>query len=291
MTRLSVVVPQRLLASCRASAERQDWLEGLPEHVQELTTRWALRVQSPFDNDETSAAWVAPATRRDGTEVVLKLAMPHMEGEYEIAGLRFWDGDPTVRLIDADDRLGAMVLERCIPGTALRTLRESEQDIVIASLLKRLWRVPSEPHLFRPLTDLMTFWANETIAAADRWPDPGLVRSGLDLFHELPRTATTRVLLATDLHAGNVLRAEREPWLVIDPKPFVGDQAYDATQHLFNGMPRLVAEPEPTITRFADLVGVDPARVRLWVFARAASEPRGDWADVQRLTLARKLAS
>ena len=162
---------------------------------------------------------------------------------------------------------------------------------MIAALLRRLWRAPSEPRLFRPLADLMTFWANETIAAADSWPDPGLVRSGLDLFHELPRTATTQVLLATDLHAGNVLRAEREPWLVIDPKPFVGDPAYDATQHLFNGMSRLVAEPEPTITRFADLVGVDPARVRLWVFARAAAEPREDWADVQRLTLARKLAS
>ena len=38
----------------------------------------------------------------------------------------------------------------------------------------------------------------------------------------------------TDLHAGNVVRAEREPWLVIDPKPFVGDPAYDATQHLLN---------------------------------------------------------
>src|SRR5215207_7784436 len=38
---------------------------------------------------------------------------------------------------------------------------------------------------------------------------------------ELSRSAPTDVLLATDLHAGNVLRARREPWLVIDPKPFV----------------------------------------------------------------------
>jgi streptomycin 6-kinase len=60
------------------------------------------------------------------------------------------------------------------------------------------------------------------------------------------------MLLATDLHAGNVLRAEREPWLVIDPKPFVGDPAYDATQHLFNCGARLRADPEGTISRFAD---------------------------------------
>jgi len=51
------------------------------------------------------------------------------------------------------------------------------------------------------------------------------------LFDELPRTARMNdVLLATDLHAGNVLRSERKPWLVIDPKLFIGDPAYDATQ-------------------------------------------------------------
>lgn len=99
------------------------------------------------------------------------------------------------------------------------------------------------------------------------------------------------VLLATDLHAGNVLRAEREPWLAIDPKPFAGDPAYDATQHLFNCTARLAADPDRTLGRFADLLEVDRERVRLWVFARAAAEPRDDWKDAQRLTLARKLAS
>ena len=44
------------------------------------------------------------------------------------------------------------------------------------------------------------------------------------------------MLLHTDLHAGNVLAAEREPWLAIDPKPYVGDPAYDVTQHIFNGV-------------------------------------------------------
>jgi streptomycin 6-kinase len=53
-----------------------------------------------------------------------KIGMPHMEGEHEIDGLRFWDGDPTVRLLMADDDLGAMLLERCEPGTVLRALPE-----------------------------------------------------------------------------------------------------------------------------------------------------------------------
>jgi streptomycin 6-kinase len=40
------------------------------------------------------------------------------------------------------------------------------------------------------------------------------------------------VLLCTDLHADNILAALRAPWLVIDPKPYAGDPAYDVRQHM-----------------------------------------------------------
>jgi streptomycin 6-kinase len=202
-----------------------------------------------------------------------------MEGEHELQGLRFWNGDPTVRLLEADEELGAMLIERCVPGKALRTLPESDQYMEIARLLRRLWRSPSSPHPFRRLSTPMEFWSKETVADARKWPDAGLVREGLRLFQELPRTAPPEVLLATDLHAGNVLQAEREPWLVIDPKPFVGDPAYDATQHLFNCGASLRADPDGTISRFADLLGGDQDCIRLWTFARAAAEPRDKWND------------
>jgi len=96
--------------------------------------------------------------------------------------------------------------------------------------------------------------------------------------------------LPTDLHAGNVLRARREPWLVIDPKPFVGDPAYDATQHLRNCDVRLYSDPDETIRHFADLLGMDGDRIRLWMFARAAAEPRDNWNDDALMTLARAIA-
>ena len=124
----------------------------------------------------------------------------------------------------------------------------------------------------------------------EQWPDTGLVREGLRLFEELPRNAPVEVLLATDLHAGNVLRSEREPWLVIDPKPFVGDPAYDATQHLFNCEARLRADPLSVIRRMSDLLGVDSERVRLWMFARAAAEPRDNWKNDDLTALARAIA-
>jgi streptomycin 6-kinase len=137
---------------------------------------------------------------------------------------------------------------------------------------------------------MTTRWSNETLAQADQWPDAGLVREGLNLLRELPETDSMEVLLATDLHAGNVLRAEREPWLVIDPKPFAGDPAYDATQHLLNCDARLHSDPGTTIRRLANLLHVDYESVRLWTFARVAAEPRNDWKYTGLIELARALA-
>ena len=138
---------EHLIPVCSGNPEREAWLHALPSAIDELTARWALTLGAPFTGDEVSCAWVAPAVRADGTRAVLKLGMPHMEAVHELAGLRFWNGDPTVRLLDADDALNAMLLERCEPGTHLRA-PGPEQDVVIAALLRRLWRTPHQPHPF-----------------------------------------------------------------------------------------------------------------------------------------------
>ena len=145
---ITFTIPGRLAAACRKIPERAAWLARLPETLRDLEERWSLTFVTPFDGDQVSCAWVAPVKLALGPSAVLKLGMPHMEGEQEIEGLRFWNGEPTVRLLEADDDLGAMLLERCEPGTALRMLPEPEQDLVIARLLRRLWRSPVAPHPF-----------------------------------------------------------------------------------------------------------------------------------------------
>jgi streptomycin 6-kinase len=283
-------IPARVEENARSTPAGRAWLGRLPETLRNLEARWSLTVGDPFDHEDLTGGWVAPATLSDGTPAVLKLGNPHMEGAHEIHGLRFWDGDPTVQLFAADEVCNAMLLERCLPGTTLRSRPEAEQDLVIAGLLKRLWRPPVAPHPFLPLSVMTKYWSDLTLADAEEWPHAGLVREGLRLFAELPLTAPAEVLLATDLHAGNVLRSERMPWLVIDPKPFVGDPAYDATQHLFNCVERLQSDPDGMFHRIANLLGVDHERVRLWTFARAAAEPRDDWNDEILLAIARATA-
>lgn len=284
-----MIVPAKLLANCGKTAERRAWLEKLPAAVADLIDRWSLRVGSPFQ--DATAAWVAPAVRVDGAAAVLKLSMPHMEAAQEIEGLRFWDGNPTVRLLEADEALGALLLERCEPGTALGSEPETEQDAVIAGLAKRLRQAKVSPERrFRHLSEMVAFWCEETLAQRGFWPDAALVREGLDVMQRLAAPAAWDVVLATDLHAGNVLRADREPWLVIDPKPFVGDPAYELAQHLQVCERRLHADPFRLIRRVADLAEVDAERLRLWTFARAAADPREDWRNSLWIDIARALA-
>ena len=283
-----IPIPERIVTNCSQTVDGAAWLDGLPRSIADLKQRWSLTLNPPFE-EEASCSWVAPCVRRDGTPAVLKIGLPHMEAENEIDGLLFWDGDPTVFVLEADRELNAMLLERCEPGTTLRERPENEQDQVIAKLLKRLWRALPKAHPFRPLSEMIAAWTKESVEQANRLPDAGLAKEGLHIFEGLLNDAPCDVLLATDLHAGNVLRAGREPWLVIDPKPFYGDPAYDATQHLLNCKERLRSKSSATINRFADLLDVDPERVRLWTFARLASTPAGDRHESQ--ALARRLMS
>ncbi len=96
-----------------------------------------------------------------------------------------------------------------------------------------------------------------------------LAEGGIRLLRALPRTGGGAVLLHADLHAGNVLAAEREPWLAIDPKPCIGDPACDVTRRIFNAVLIEGADAGARAARMAHLLDLDLSRIRLWLFARA----------------------
>jgi streptomycin 6-kinase len=276
--------------------ERHAWLAALPEVIRQARERWSLTIGEPFQPGGQTA-WVAPARDGAGADLVLKVAWPHPEAAHEADGLRAWAGSGAVRLHAAHDfgPSRALLLERCRPGTELSARPEPEQDTVIATLLRRLWIQPGPGHPFATLDQMCQRWAEQSerilaagqqqqqptlaapaVPAAPAALDPGLVRVGLALFRELPATADRQVLLATDLHAGNVLAAAREPWLVIDPKPHVGDPAYDPLQHMLNCDDRLRSDPRGLARRMAGLLGLDPDRVLRWLFARCVQESADD---------------
>jgi len=263
------------LHAAAVSEGRDDWFVGLPEVVRSVSERWRLTVGPPYEPGGQTA-WVAPASSPEDGAVVLKLLWRHPEATHEADGLRAWNGDGAVRLCaaaDFDDTL-ALLIERCIPGTPLTSRPEPEQDEIIAGLLRRLWRVAPNDTV-QSLQTMCDRWAGRFEAKAAARPgglDPGLAREGAALFRALPAGADRAVLLCTDLHAGNVLAAQREPWLAIDPKPHVGDPTYDALQHLLNCAGRLHADPRRLARRLAELLGLDAERLQLWLFARCVVE-------------------
>ena len=106
-------------------------------------------------------------------------------------------------------------------------------------------------------------WNTETHNTLESFPDPELATTGCAQKNHLIQTTERHVLLATDLHSGNVLKSQRKPWLVIDIKPYIGDPAYDLTQHLLNCKGRLQSKPLDTLNRLADLAEVNALRLRV----------------------------
>ena len=265
---------------------RAAWLASLPERIDELTRRWGLRLSEPF-GPGGSGSWVAPGTDSDGREIVLKLTRRHTEALHEAEGLAMLGGQAAVEMYafahlapmagaGQGGDMTALVLERCRPGTQLRWRPEAEQHGVVIDLLRSVWSLALAPdHPFRPLSEMVDDWVSRAEALLIASPgrlDRGLAREGLALFRQLSRPRPTDVLLLTDLHAGNVLSAERRPWLVIDPKPYIGDPHYDVVQHLLNCGRSLEEDPIRLLAHVADLADLDAGRVRQWLLARCVQE-------------------
>ena len=89
-------------------------------------------------------------------------------------------------------------------------------------------------------------WADRLAALPRSAPVPRrLVEQAVSLGRDFAGDpATDGVLVHTDAHYGNVLAADREPWLVIDPKPLSGDPHYEPAPLLWNRWEEVVA-PRP----------------------------------------------
>ena len=235
-----VRIPSRLAATVVAweGDSGRRWLEQVPRLVAEVAEAWDLEV-GPALEPGGNISWVAPARRRsDGLEAVLKVQHPHPESAPEASGLSAWAGDGAVRLFAQDPMRCALLLERCRPGTALLEEAGSRAAVTAGAALGARLHLVEAPVGLPTLAAVLATWADELEARLARRPlaDPGLGRRALSTMRDRPATSRA-VLLHGDLNPTNVLAAEREPWLAIDPKPMLGDPAYDG--------PRLVLQPHP----------------------------------------------
>jgi len=201
---------------------------------------------------------------------VLKVQEPHREDEHEAAALELWDGDGAIRLLDHEPGEHALLLERCTPGTPLSAAGAETALDVLVELLPRLWKPAGSP--FGTLAAEAERWAGSLEASWERSGRPFqrlLLDVALEALRELPSTQREQVLLNQDLHGDNVLAAQREPWLVIDPKPLVGEREF--------GIAPIVRSRElghsrhDVLARFDRLtgeLGLDRDRARRWTIGQ-----------------------
>jgi streptomycin 6-kinase len=256
--------------------EGEVWLSRLPNIISACEQEWSLQAMAPFEN--LSYNYIAPAVRADGGEVILKISIPNTELATEIEALQMFGGRGCVRLLAANPKLGALLLERIKPGLQLVNIsNDSEATRIAARVMRLLWRPVLDDHPF-PTTDL---WALGLGKMRQRFcggtgPLPAyLVEKAGVLFKELHDSMETPLLLHGDLHHENILQAERAPWLAIDPKGVVGEPAYEVGALLRNIKPQLLesAPVHQTVARrvdiLADELGFDRDRMLRWGLAQA----------------------
>jgi streptomycin 6-kinase len=271
-------IPNHLIATVSAEFGEAgvEWSRNLPRLLGELCQILHVTLDSPFPS--LSFNCVAPGIRSDGLEVVLKVGVPTREVEAEIAALRLWAGNGCVELLEAIPEKGALLLERLRPGTPLAAVDDEDLSVVVvADIMRQLWRPPPEGHSFPTVSDWgKNFHLLRECFGGTTGPFPAyLVERAEALFEELGATMGPALVLHGDLHPLNICRAERQPWLAIDPKGVVGEAEYEVGAFLRNPLPELLlrAHPEKVLRRrvegFVERLGLDRGRVVAWNFAQA----------------------
>ncbi len=283
-------LPDRLTARLEAEPDGgADWRARLPDLLERLARTWELELKAPVVPGGVTSL-VLPAQDGDGSAVVLKIPVPDPEIVGEPAALARAGGEGAIRLLSLDADSGAMLLEAADPHRCLLDLEDADEATDIAvSLLQRWWDAGSGVGVgaaagMEPVPHLVEFAPrlHDELARRYRWLVDELDRSIIDraLAAYADPDPTAYTLLHADLHQANVLAASREPWLIIDPKPMLGEPAYDLEPLLRDHRPHLAHDPhapppaDDAVRRRFDAISaqldLDRERAADWVIARAA---------------------
>jgi streptomycin 6-kinase len=271
MQRQLVQIPPSFQAFGRWQREGEAgvrWLAALPDLIADQCARWALRVDGdPRHGDNGLAVPVL----RESEPLVLKVSWPDHLVEEQARGLRLWAGQGTVQLVDADPAVGALLLERLDDLHTLADLPLQQAVPLIGTILRRL-AIPA-PNGYRATTDAaveLRESLKQRWEATGRPFTPRVLGTAVGLAEDLSIAAPS-VMVDRDLYYEQVLRGQREPWLVIDPLVLVGDIEYQCGQLLWARLDEMSdgGRLRRCLDTLVDAAGLDPARARAWAILRA----------------------
>lgn len=266
------------------------WLRRLPALVKDSLAQWDLTLDG--DPMHGMAALVLPVRRRDDSTAILKVTWPHLDALHEHLALQRWGGRGAVLLLAANPARWTMLLERLDNSRDLHCVPIDEACMVIGSLLDQLSleALPQLSRLSAQAADLAEQFGSAPPAIPRRF-----VEQARALLADLVTdTAVDSQMVNTDLHYGNILAAQRQPWLAIDPKPLAADPAFAVTPALWNRWDEAIASGDlrahlrHRLAIICARAGVDEERARAWSIVREVQ--MGLWAiqddDADELTKA-----
>lgn len=232
----------RVTTMMREGAAGREWLAALPSLVESLLEQWGCTRDGKVGHGDVGL--VVPVMHR-GTPAIIKVSFPHPGNISEWGALAAFDGRGAVRLYDVDEDDFAMLLERARPHD-LSTVADIDEGLTLAGQVAHRLAVPAQPDAPR-LSDIANRWASEVADehartdAAERLPEP-VVNAAVATFRDLADNVWD-TLIHGDLHFSNVLRADREPWLAIDPKGIAGTPCFDAATVVRRHLLDMVRQP------------------------------------------------
>ena len=254
--------------AAQSSVEGRAWIAALPELLDRLCQRWELQVED--GGAARGYHGVVVPVRRGDERCVLKLTWPVERTVDEARALAAWRGHGAVLLLDADPEAGALLLERLDPTRTLNSMDLRAAAQVAGTLLRRL-AIPA-PGGVRPLRDVAGDIGASLQVRQERLGHPvpeGWLATADGLAHELGASAGDWLVHA-DLHYGNVLAGNREPWLAIDPKPVAGDPEHAVPELLWTRADEL--EDAEAIQRLLAILAsggeLDGEKARGWAMVR-----------------------
>lgn len=266
----------------------RDWLDALPQLIDELTELWRLKVAEPFPAGEYN--FVAPATRDDGELAVLKIAPPFEDNEYigEAEFLRHRQGHGIVRLLERDHRRRAILIERAVPGKNLAELFTGRESLAIRPAIEVLRSVLGDVPIDYEPTTLDHWFAGMKRAAGTDFPSD-YVAKAFEIYGRLSKQPGRTYYLHGDYHPSNVVSAERNAYLAIDPKGIVGHVAYDIAVFLnnFHWWQETKADVDRrldyAVQEFSSAFDIDEHELREWAYAQMVLSTWWNFADMPLL--------
>ena len=239
-----VVIPSEIVERLISQSDTEHtaaWFVALPAMVDDWCRRWRIRLDPDLPRLSYNVVIFGEAASLG--PVVLKLSPPHREFLAELEGLLASQGPGVVKVHDARPEQAGMLLERVVPGVALRDLPASYNDEeatrIAAACLQNYWRrAPAElgnlitlERWFRDLFDYETLLAS----GAARGPlSHSLAQAAVEEARIMLASSNERIVLHGDLHHDNILTNQEGGWTIIDPKGLVGDRSYDVGTWMLN---------------------------------------------------------